>query len=107
MLNTNYQEGLSVIAEDMRQKMRSRAVTDIPPNQIQSFEHVLANINKLNRSLEAVIAVRSVKSFFPFPLLPDLLTDSITNMRAFVGRKRILLSRGSLVNIRERHGQRT
>lgn len=23
----------------------------------QSFEHVLANINKLNRSLEAVIAV--------------------------------------------------
>lgn len=24
----------------------------------QSFEHVLANINKLNRSLEAVIAVR-------------------------------------------------
>jgi hypothetical protein len=26
--------------------------------QLQSFEHVLANINKLNRSLEAVIAVR-------------------------------------------------
>ena len=25
----------------------------------QSFEHVLANINKLNRSLEAVVAVRS------------------------------------------------
>lgn len=24
----------------------------------QSFEHVLANINKLNRSLEAVITVR-------------------------------------------------
>ena len=28
-----------------------------PPNNKQSFEHVLANINKLNRSLEAVIAV--------------------------------------------------
>ena len=28
----------------------------------QSFEHVLANINKLNRSLEAVVAVRSLLS---------------------------------------------
>ncbi|EAQ86854.1 hypothetical protein CHGG_08107 [Chaetomium globosum CBS 148.51] len=35
------------------------SVTDavcVGPNE-QSFEHVLANINKLNRSLEAVIAV--------------------------------------------------
>ena len=32
----------------------------------QSFEHVLANINKLNRSLEAVIAVSSLLTLHSF-----------------------------------------
>lgn len=30
---------------------------------LQSFEHVLANINKLNRSLEAVTAVRTIRCY--------------------------------------------
>lgn len=38
----------------------------------QSFEHVLASINKLNRSLEAVVAVRGLDFFF-FSFI-DMLT---------------------------------
>lgn len=36
----------------------------------QSFEHALANINKLNRSLEAVITVRHLPPLSPLLLPP-------------------------------------
>lgn len=71
-----------------------------------SFEHVLANINKLNRSLEAVITVcvfpPSSRSLFLFSSVcksSQLDTKGYVTLRLIIGWQRILLRRSPLVAV--------
>lgn len=63
--------------------------------QSQNVEHVLQNMNKLNRSLEGVIAVRR------FRILPVQAKNPDIQHK---GRKRVQPSRRLMVAIRERDG---
>ncbi|KAK5996999.1 DASH complex subunit DAD1 [Cladobotryum mycophilum] len=50
-------EGRNTYFEQQRAALIGEIAEGVPTNGVKSFEQVLANINKLNRSLEAVIAV--------------------------------------------------
>ncbi|KAI1076458.1 DASH complex subunit Dad1-domain-containing protein [Whalleya microplaca] len=57
-MSTNQQQQRSVSAMGSREKSYFELQREALIGEIaMSFEHVLANINKLNRSLEAVVAV--------------------------------------------------
>lgn len=60
----------------------------------QSFEHVLANINKLNRSLEGVVAVSCALSVEVRNVGVERLAD-----REYLGWERVQLCGSTVVSI--------